>query len=135
MALMARLLDERSDGYVAPASELEHRFLLLIRAAGLREPVRQLDVGDNAGWAGRVDYAYTDLRLLVELDSRRHHMSKLDFEADRARDNRRVAAGWRPVRFTWERVTRRQAEVIEVLLRSGVKKRRPGDAECRRLVG
>ena len=133
IALLDRLLEDRSDGYVAPASELERRFLALLRAAGLKEPVRQHDVGDRDGWAGRVDYAYLDLRLLVEIDGRRHHMSKLDFEADRARDNRRVAAGWRSVRFTWNQVTRRQTEVIDVLLRSGVRKRRPDDAQCRKV--
>lgn len=128
IAIMRRLVDERGEGYVAPASELEARFLALLRSADLREPVRQLDVGDDAGWAGRVDSAYADLRLLIELDSRRHHLSKLDFEADRARDNRWVAAGWRPLRFTWRDVTTRQSYLIDVLRRSGVTSHRQGDA-------
>jgi very-short-patch-repair endonuclease len=134
MAVMRALLAARGEGYVAPASELEARFLRLVRAAGLPEPVRQHDVGDGQGWAGRADYAYPEIRLLIELDSRRHHMSKLDFEADRARDNRRVAAGWRPVRFTWDQVTRHPAEVVDVLIRSGVVPHRPGDANRRRLA-
>ena len=127
IALLRRLLDERGDGYVAPASELEVRFLSLVRTAGLEEPVRQLDVGDDRGWAGRVDYAYPALRLLIELDSRRHHTAKLDFEADRARDNRRVAARWRPIRFTWEMVTTRPDDVEDVLRRAGVTSRRQDD--------
>jgi len=135
IAIMRRLLDERSEGDAAPASELERRFLALVRAAGLEEPLLQFDVGDAAGWAGRADGAYPHLRLLIELDSRRHHMSKLDFEADRDRDNRRVAAGWRPVRFTWDQVTRHPADVIDVLVRSGVKKRRPGDAKRHQVPG
>jgi very-short-patch-repair endonuclease len=135
IALLRRLIDERGPGYVAPASELEARFLRLLRAAGLPEPVRQPNVGDAEGWAGRADYAYRPIRLLIELDSRRHHLSKLDFEADRARDNRRVAAGWRPLRFTWTQITRHPAEVIDVLIRSGVVPHRPGDVRCRKLVG
>ena len=134
-ALIRRLLEERSEGYVAPASELEARFLALVRSAGLPEPVRQHDVGDSGRWMGRVDFAYPDLRLLIELDSRRHHMSKLDFEADRDRDTRRVATGWRPLRFTWDQVTRRQAEVVDVLCRSGVTSHRQGDVGLPRLVG
>ena len=134
-ALLGRLLEERSEGYVAPAGELEARFLALVRSAGLPEPVRQHDVGDAQGWAGRVDFAYPDLRLLIELDSHRHHMSKLDFEADRARDNRRVAAGWRPVRFTWAVVTGRPMDVVEVLRHSGVIPHRQGDVGSPRLVG
>ncbi len=135
IALLRRLLDERGPGYVAPTSELEARFLRLVRAAGLPEPVRQPNVGDADGWAGRADYAYRPIRLLIELDSRRHHMSKLDFEADRDRDNRRVAAGWRPVRFTFDQITRHPADVIDVLLRSGVVPHRPGDVKRRKLVG
>ena len=126
-ALLRGLLQERSKGYVAPASELEARFLALVRSAGLPAPVRQHDVGDSGRWMGRGDFAYPDLRLLIELYSRRHHMSKLDFEADRDRDNRRVAAGWRPVRFTWAAVTSRPTEVVDVLCRSGVIAHRQGD--------
>ena len=36
---MRRLLDERAEGYVAPESGLEARFLSIVRAAGLPEPL------------------------------------------------------------------------------------------------
>ena len=85
---MRRLLADRSDGYIPPASETEARFRDLVREAGLPDPVRQLDVGDDEAWIGRVDVAYPPARLLIELDSRRHHSSKLDVEADAARDRR-----------------------------------------------
>ena len=124
IALIRRLVEERGTGYVAPASELEARYLALTRSAGLPDPVAQQDVGDQHDWIGRTDYAYPPVRVLVELDSRRHHLSKLDFEADRARDNRRVAAGWRPLRFTWRMVTTSPGSVIELLLRSGVTRQR-----------
>lgn len=101
IAVMRRLLVERGDGYVAPASELEACFLALLRRHDLPEPARQVDVGDGHGWVGRVDFAYIDARLVIELDGRRHHSSKLDVEADAARDRRLRAAGWRVVRFCW----------------------------------
>ncbi len=119
-AQLGRLLAERGDGYVPPASDLEARFLALVRSAGLPEPVPQFDSGDGAGWVGRVDFAYPALRLLVELDSRRHHSAKLDFESDRERDNRLVAAGWRVIRITWRQVTARPAEVVDLLRRTCV---------------
>ncbi len=100
-ALLGRLLAERADGHVPPTSELEARFVSLVRSAGLPEPIRQLDSGDGDGRVGRVDFAYPRLGLLIELDGRRHHYSKLDFESLRARDNRLVAAGWRVIRLTW----------------------------------
>ena len=119
-ALLSRLLDDRADGVEAPASELEARFLGLVRSAALPEPVRQLNVGDATGWAGRVDFAYPGARLLVELDSRRHHSSALDFESDRARDNRLVAGGWRVIRITWRQVTRHPDDVVTLLRRTCV---------------
>ena len=119
-ALLGELLSDRADGAAAPASELEARFLALVRSEGLQEPVRQMDAGDDAGWVGRVDFAYREVRLLIELDSRRHHASNLDFEADRARDNRLVAAGWRVIRISWRQLTSQPDEVVGLLRRTCV---------------
>lgn len=108
IALMRRLLDERSDAYVPPASELEARFLALVRDSGLPDPVRQLDAGDREGWVGRVDFAWPSVGLLVELDSRRHHSALLDRKADAARDARLRSGGWYTVvRITWDEVATR----------------------------
>ena len=112
VAVMRRLLAERTEGYVAPASELEARFRDLVRDAGLPEPVRQLDVGDADNWIGRVDVAYPASRLLIELDSRRHHTAALDREADAARDAALAAAGWRVLRITWADLVERPGDVV-----------------------
>jgi hypothetical protein len=117
VAVMRRLLEERTEGYVAPASELEARFRDIMRAAGLPPPVRQLDVGDAERWIGRVDVAYPACRLLIELDSRRHHTALLDREADAARDSALVGAGWRVVRFTWADLVERPDEVVDQVRR------------------
>jgi hypothetical protein len=102
VAAMRAILADRPDTYVAPESELEARFLALIRAAGLPAPVRQLDTGDEDGWIGRVDYGYPWCSVLFELDGRANHTAKLDREADEHRDTRLRAAGWRHVeRFGW----------------------------------
>jgi very-short-patch-repair endonuclease len=118
--LMRELLAERSDGYVAPASELEARFLRVVRRAGLPEPVRQLDVGDGA-WVGRVDFAYPLAGVLIELDGRRYHSAKLDLESDRLRDNRLMAAGWRVLRVTWPQLHGRPDEVVALVRRALVR--------------
>jgi very-short-patch-repair endonuclease len=114
IALMRRVLDERGDGMPVPESHLEARFLRVARAADLPEPVRQLDVGDHA-WVGRVDFAYPSAHLVVELDGRRHHSSKLDLEADRARDNRLMAGGWRVVRITYAWLRDHPDQVVALL--------------------
>jgi hypothetical protein len=99
-ALMRELLQARGPGYVAPASDLESCFLRLVEDAGLPLPERELDVGDAHTWMGRVEFVYPRARLLVEIDSRLHHSSLLDLEADKARDNRLMAAGWRVLRVS-----------------------------------
>ncbi len=118
VAVMRAILDERGPGYVAPASELEARFVDLVRAAALPEPVRQFDAGDGDAWVGRVDFAYPHIGLLVELDSRRHHSARLDRSADERRDALLLAGGWRCVeRFDWADVVDRPAGVVDRLSR------------------
>ena len=47
-----------------------------------------------------VDCAWEDQRLIAELDGRAWHDASEAFEADRARDRRLEAAGWRVIRIT-----------------------------------
>jgi len=103
VVLMRKLLEGRQGAYVPPASELEVRFFELVRAAGLPEPVRQLPVGGDEH-AGRVDAAWPDHRLVVELDSRRHHSARLDSAEDVRRDVAAAGGGWATMRITWEDV-------------------------------
>lgn len=117
-AAMRAILDARPDGYVAPESELEARFLALLRSSGLPEPVHQLDTGNQERWIGRVDFAYPSLGVLLELDGRAHHTAPLDRAADRRRDGLLLAAGWRHVeRIGWEDVTVHAAELVARLRR------------------
>lgn len=126
VGLVRQLLDARGPGYVPPASELERRLLQVLVEAGLPEPQRQVWAGGTVA-VGRVDFAFPDAGLLIEADSRRHHMSKLDFESDRRRDNWLMATGWRVLRITWEQVTTRPDEVVALVrdaLRAGARTNR-----------
>ncbi len=115
--LMRTLLAERDSYYVAPASGLEARFLTLVRSGGLPEPVRQLDIG-GARWVGRVDFAYPDRRLAIEIDSAIHHSAKLDRAADRRRDADLADAGFRVLRITDDQVWFRPSDVLAALRRA-----------------
>lgn len=101
--LMRRLVDERSGGYVATESELEDLVVAILTAAGMPLPVRQRDVGGTTP-VGRVDFAYLTARVVVEADSRKHHTSLTDAEADRWRDLELAAAGFVVVRVTWRQL-------------------------------
>ena len=112
IATMRGILDERADHFVPVESELEARFLDLTRAAGLPEPVRQLDVGDSAAWIGRVDFAYPAAGLLIELDS--------DVTIPRSSIGMPTACGtpaWpsrvADVRFPWDDVVDRPDFVVD----------------------
>ncbi len=91
-------------GYVPPASELEARFRDLARTAGLADQmVLQANVGGE-DWIGRVDVLFPATKLVVELDSRRWHTSRMASEADRRRTNALELAGWRVLQITWRRL-------------------------------
>ena len=114
--LMRQLLLARGEGYVATASELERRFAKLCRDFGLPEAVRQQNTGDAEKWIARVDFAYPPpLRIIIELDGRRHWLSMLDHESDLVRDAKLTAAGWRVIHFTWHQLTREPEFVVGTL--------------------
>jgi very-short-patch-repair endonuclease len=80
-------------------STLEQRFLELVREARLPEPRTNVIVAGEL-----VDCHWPDRNLVAELDSWGFHKAKRQFNADRHRDTKLQIAGYRVVRFTYERV-------------------------------
>ncbi len=101
----------------SPASDLEARFFALLVAAGLELPERQVDLGGDV-WVGRVDYYFRRHHLVVEVDSERHHTSKLDVEADARRDAALRSAGFRVLRIGEHQLLDRRGEVVAVVRRA-----------------
>lgn len=118
-ALMRVLLEDRGVGYVPPESGLEGRFLGLLDQAGIERPDCQVDLGGDA-WIGRVDFYYRRLRLVIEIDSDRHHTAKLDREHDVKRDAALRAAGYRVLRIQ-EQDVRHRPWVVLVKVRAALK--------------
>lgn len=100
---------------VRSESALELRMMQLLEDVGCPLPVQQFVLTWRTKTVGRVDLAYPDHRLLIELDGRRWHTTVAAFEADRRRDNLAQLAGWRVLRFTWEDVDRNPAGVIRIV--------------------
>lgn len=113
-APIRQILEDRCAGYVAPASELERVARRAFRDAKLPEPSFEVDLGDG-DWIARVDCLWPEAKLVVELDGRRYHDGRAALEADRRRDNRLMAQGWRVLRFTWDDLVRRPAEVVAMV--------------------
>lgn len=109
--VMARY--ERSHG--TPESVLETTFLQVLRAAGLPEPVPQYEIKLRDGSVVRVDFAYPERRIAIELDGAAYHFGDIAERRDRRRDNQLGDVGWYVRRFGWDDVTRHVDYVVSVL--------------------
>lgn len=97
ITLMRRLLAERGDDYRPPESGAEGRFQQVVRAWGWHDFVRQINVGSEEAWIGRVDFVDRKRKLIVEVSPSLHHSAKLDVERDAIRHARLEAEGWRVI--------------------------------------
>lgn len=104
----------RELGVEAPdtRSPLEERFVHFCRRRRLPPPALNVVV---AGLC--VDAAWPSLGVVVELDSRKHHLAVHAFEEDRKRDTKLQIAGFAIVRVTDQRLER-ESDELEADLRS-----------------
>ena len=107
---LRRVLDRRT--FALTDSELERRFLALVRRARLPRPLTQHRVGGY-----RVDFCWPELKLIVETDGLRYHRTPHQQARDRVRDQAHVAAGFIALRFTHAQVVF-SPEHVETTLRT-----------------
>lgn len=93
-------------------SNLERRFLALLREAGVPRPSVNCFV---AGF--ELDFYWDELRFAVELDTYEHHGDQLAFERDRLRQEDLKLAGIEMDRITGQRIDREPTAVIARLRR------------------
>lgn len=94
-------------------SELERRFMELVKQAGLPLPSQNVNLHGY-----EVDAVWKDQRIVVELDGYEYHRTRTAFERDRQRDARLQAAGWRVLRFSWRQVVMAPETVVTALRRT-----------------
>jgi very-short-patch-repair endonuclease len=102
------LLD--SETFSLTDSELEQRFLRLVRAAGLPMPETQVWVNGF-----RVDFYWHDLGLVVEADGLRYHRTASQQGADRLRDQAHTVAGLTHLRFTAAQIRHQPQRAMKTL--------------------
>jgi very-short-patch-repair endonuclease len=108
VALLREVLDRRT--FQLTDSELERRFLRIVRRAGLPPPTTRRRVN-----AFRVDFHWPDLGLIVESDGLRYHRTPAQQARDRIRDQKHMAAGLTPLRFTDAQIRFEPGYVAETL--------------------
>lgn len=79
---------------------IEDRMGTVLERIPLAEPLPQHPVIGASGQTYRADFAWPDLRLIVETDGRTAHDRSTSFQSDRQRDADLAAAGWLTLRFT-----------------------------------
>lgn len=97
-------------------SDLERRFLRLVRGIGLPAPVTQAWVNGF-----RVDFWWPELALIVETDGLTYHRTALQQARDRRRDQVHAAAGITTLRFTNAQI-RREIGHVEATMRAVVRR-------------
>ena len=99
LSVIREVLALRLPGHDAGDSDLEVRALRVLHRAGLGLPAQQHRV-KIGGRTIRIDLAFPEQRIAIELDGWDAHGVRSAFDADRARANELVILGWRVVRFT-----------------------------------
>lgn len=98
------VLERKAAGERPAGSILETRFRQLLRRAGLPDPVPQYEVYDGDDFVGRVDFAYPDFGVVIEVDGEERHTGRSPRKRDARRDRRLVRRGFRVLRFHWDDV-------------------------------
>jgi very-short-patch-repair endonuclease len=115
VGIMREILEERTSVSGTEDSILEKRLVDLVRRADLPLPQVQHEVWEAGRFVARIDAAYPDRKLAIEVDGYEHHTTPGAFQRDRTRQNRLVALGWTVLRFTWEDVVQRPDMVAEAI--------------------
>ena len=113
---LAGILEAR--GSVGPVeSPLETRFARFVRDRRLPEPTRQLQLAMPGGGRMRLDFAWPEYKVAVEVDGHKHHSDREVFQRDREKSNALILLGWRLLRITHYDLDRRPRQTAEMLRR------------------
>ena len=105
--VLREVLVQRSLGDARPESVLESRMAAVFNRYDLPAPCFQYEIRDDGMLVARVDFAYPEPKIVIEVDGwsvhGTAHATRLDFE----RQNEIEQLGWLVLRFTWYDVVRR----------------------------
>ncbi len=112
VGVLRRLVEQREPGYQPSASGLQASVRRLLVAAGL-EVVEEHVVFDAGGnFIARVDFRLFGEWVVVEVEGRANHSSRLDWQHDLDRRNALTAEGWAVIHATSDKVLHRPQEFL-----------------------
>lgn len=111
--LRQHLLERGFVGAPTP-SVLESRMWRLIRRTGLPSPTVELHVYVDGAY--RLDLAWPEIRLAIEVDGYRWHSSPERMSNDATRRNRLQRAGWTVLVYTWRDLVTEPSRVAREII-------------------
>ena len=96
---LARCLERRGIAGSPNPSVLESRMARLLRGHGLAPPRAEVWWGQDRRY--RLDFAYPDIRLVIEVDGWSAHFLPEQQRHDHRRANQLSQAGWTVLRYDW----------------------------------
>jgi very-short-patch-repair endonuclease len=110
-SVLRGLLADRAEDHVPPASGLESRFQEIARGFGFSRFRRQVDLGDELDWVGRVDFVDDVDRLVIEIQSEAFHAALSYRRDDSDRRAKHQAAGYTVVEI-WDSTVWAEPDVV-----------------------
>jgi hypothetical protein len=126
VGILRRLIEQRDPAYQPSASRLQASVRRLLIGAGL-EVVEEYVITDADGnFIARVDFRLVGEWVVVEVEGRANHSSKVDWEHDLTRRNRITAQGYAVIHATRDRAKNHPEEFL-----AEVQRARAGQARLR----
>lgn len=113
--LIRSLIGQRAAPATVVPSDGEDRFASLVASGGLPTPMHRYGIALAGDWV-EVDFAWPELRVVVEVDSSFHEVD-VALELDHLRDQELIAEGWWVFRVTWRQLYHEPERVLARLRR------------------
>jgi hypothetical protein len=118
VGVLRKLVDQRDPSYQPSASELQAATRRLLIGAGL-DIVEEYVITDADGnFIARVDFRISGEWVVVEVEGRANHSSKVDWEHDLTRRNRITGEGWGVIHATEDKVNNHPEEFLAEVRRA-----------------
>jgi very-short-patch-repair endonuclease len=115
-AKLRAILESRRLDKGITESPLETISRRLFRNSGLPSPVKQFRVMEVGTFLGRVDFAYPEYKIAIEVHGWKWHSGRNQWERDVHRRTILESHGWMVLEFTWNEVANDPEHVIQTIL-------------------